>query len=424
VGAGSSQACFRIFQQARGRGYLSSYCCRTSQRRPIPRRRVRRLPLLSALILTTPAHRILPQLVKKTSVFPFCLAFVKSLYEHKKSILERLQSIPSEIPEDTSKDGEAFDHLVYQCLNTPVMQWDCVVAQPAAHAYYDNRSQPQQSRITRVIDLVEVSHPTGHMAPCKKLFVLLFKIQGPTEQKFQTLYSPLIPPLRGLLRTKNVDLCSSPFSDLLQLFVGTYLRDILGAQPRNIRTKARKIGCGCGDCNAVNNFLSSTTSMQQIFRYAQTRRVHVERHLSAASDLVTFLTIRSGSPHGIQVTKRPKIVAALQWDTRVAQTKTFLGSIGDDDALSKLMRNRYGDVMKALQGSQQFTLMVGDAATVTNTTAPLSIIFTHTVGPAGKRSCKFQYDDSRLFSNRCAHGWQEKEEGSTYQRSHYRLYGR
>lgn len=301
--------------------------------------------------------------MKNTSVFTFCIAFVKSLHENKLSILERSQSPSNDTQEDTSKDVEAFDHLVDQCLNTSAMQWESVVAQPAAYPYHRNPS-PQESKITRVLDLVEACLLTSCMAPCKKLFVLLLKIQGATDQKFQTLYNPLIPRLREVLRIKNIDICSSPFADLLQLFVGTYLRDVLGAQPRNIRTKIRKIGCGCGDCNPVDNFMSSSTS-SQLFRYPQVRRTHVERQLSAARDLVYFQTIRSGSPHGIQVIKRPEIVAAQQWDTRVAHAHTFLRSIGDDNVISRLMGNRYGDVMKALQGSQQFILTVGDAATST-----------------------------------------------------------
>lgn len=301
--------------------------------------------------------------MKNPSVFNFCISFVKALQEHKKSILERSQSTPGETGEDVTKDVEAFDHLLDQCLNTAVFQWEAVVAQPSAYPYHRNPSQSQQSKVSRVIDLIEVCLLTGRMAPCKNLFLLLLKVRGDTSQKFETLYSPLVPRMRELLSTKNVDMFSPPFSDLLQLLVGTYLRDVLGASPRNIRTKVRKIGCGCGDCNMVDNFLSSSTSAQQLFRYAQIRRTHVERQLSSASDLVSFQTIRSGSPYGIQVTKRPEIVAALQWNTRVAHAHSFLRSFGDDDALSKLMGNRYGDVMKALQGSQQFILTVGDAAT-------------------------------------------------------------
>ena len=140
------------------------------------------------------------------------------------------------------------------------------------------------------------------------------------------------------------------------------MRDVLGTKSQNTNAAIRKIGCGCVDCNQINGFLASGSSTEQTFRYPQARRTHLERYLSAASDLVTFQTIRSGSPHGIKVTKRPEVVAAAQWTSRVAQAKVFLRSIGDDDVLSRLMGNRYADVLKALQGVQQFILTVGDAA--------------------------------------------------------------
>jgi hypothetical protein len=202
---------------------------------------------------------------------------------------------------------------VDQCLDTAVRQWQTVVAQPAQpYLGYLSRSTPvmvQESKILRILELVELCLLTGHMMPCKKLFVILLKVQGTAFDKFKTLYNPLIPRLRELLRTKGIDICSSPFADLLQLLIGSYLRDVLGARSCNVNPAIRTIGCGCADCNQVNAFLASSSASQQMFRYPQARRTHVERHLSAVSDLVTFQTVRRGSPHGISVTKRPEIVA-------------------------------------------------------------------------------------------------------------------
>ena len=277
--------------------------------------------------------------------------------------MEPSTEAPTQSPDDSTKSS--FEKLVDQCLDAAVLQWQTVVAQPAQSRYgflaQPTPGMPQESKILRILELVELCALTGHMTPCKNLFIILLKIQGAAFDKFKTLYSPLIPRLRELLRTKGIDISSSPFADLLQLLIGSYLRDVFGAKSSKVNASIRKVGCGCADCNQVDAFLTTSSATEQMFRYPQARRSHVERRLSAASDLVTFQTIRRGSPYGVSVTKRTEIVAASQWSSRVAQAKKFLRTIGDDDVLSRLMGNRYADVLKALQGTQQFLLTVSDA---------------------------------------------------------------
>jgi hypothetical protein len=306
--------------------------------------------------------RILPQLVKKTSIYTFCIAFIKALHQNKANLLES-STTPTESPDNSNKTS--FEKLTDQCLNTAVLQWQTVVAQPAQPCYGSLHSTPamtEESKIQRILELVELSLLTENLMPCKALFVMLLKVPGAPFDRFQTLYDPLIPRLKQLLRAKGTDVCSSPFAELLHLLIGTYLRDILGSKSCNVNTAIRKVGCGCAECNPVDAFLTSSSATEQLFRYVQARRTHVERQLSAASDLVKFETIRRGSPYGVLVTKRPEVVAASKWESRVARAKTFLRTIGDDNTISKLMGNRYADVLRALQGTQPFVLKVGGAA--------------------------------------------------------------
>lgn len=198
------------------------------------------------------------------------------------------------------------------------------------------------------------------MAPCRKLFVILLKIPGTAGEKFESLYGRLIPPLRELLSSKNIDICSPPFIDLFQILVATYLRDVLGSNP-STRPNIRKIGCKCTDCKSVDAFLLKP-NLTETFRYAQKRRTHVESKLKTIADLVTSELIRDKSPHGLVVTKLPDFMAMLQWEVRVTKAKAFLKSVGEDDMIAKLMGDRYEDVLKALQGAQRFILTVGDAA--------------------------------------------------------------
>lgn len=306
----------------------------------------------------------MPKLAKVNSIPDFCIAFVRSLLDHKKTIL-RSSSSASKYDSQTEADG--YNTLLQQCLDIAVTQWESGGLKPAAYGAVSHIAPlSSQQKIDRVVELVDLCLLTGHMTPCKKLFVLLLKVQGATSEKFKSLYNPLIPRLREVLHAKRTDICSSPFIDL-QLLIASYLRDVLGAKPR-IRAKVRKIGCGCLDCDNLNLFLRSST-VQQTFRYPQVRRTHLEKSLSAAADLVEFETIRRGTPHGLAVTKRPEVVTSLKWESRVTQAKVFLNNIGNEETLSKLMGTRYADVVKALQGIQKFDFMVNDAATSTTCVA-------------------------------------------------------
>ncbi|TFK34835.1 hypothetical protein BDQ12DRAFT_612637 [Crucibulum laeve] len=306
---------------------------------------------------------ILSRLLKKPSLYTFWIAFVKALHLNKKELLAYQPTTLDEEP----PTSDTIDAIIERCLDAAVLQWNTVVSQPAysgtTHSYYgaNTFNQPQQAKINRVIELVEMYILTGHIQPCKKLFVLLFKVEGNVATKFQTLYTPLIPRLRDVLNKNGIDICSTPFIDLMQLFIGSYLRDMLGSKDHNPRPNIRKVGCGCGDCNQIDAFMGMNSVAQQTFRMAQTRRLHVERQLAMAPDLVTFVTIRSGSPHGISVTKRADVLAATRWDSRKAEAKKFLSSIGNEAILSKLMGHRYDDVLNAVKGTRPFVWTVSDA---------------------------------------------------------------
>jgi hypothetical protein len=266
-----------------------------------------------------------------------------------------------------SASEEAFDKVLQRCLCAATAAWDSVVAQPRAtypYPYYGHQqSIPSSSKITRIVQLAELCISTRHLKNCENLLALVIKSQGDLSTKFKTLYTPLISELRQMLTKKGVDVSSYPFGEFYRIIIGAYLQHILGAKPRHIRVpKIRKIGCGCGDCSTINNFLLSAGS-QQTFRYAQSRRTHMEGYLRAAPDLVTYTTIRSGSPHGLVVTKSKEIVAAAEWLIRQGDAKSLLGKIGSDAVIARIMGSRYADVAKALDGTQQFRLAVATNGT-------------------------------------------------------------
>ncbi|KAK0467210.1 uncharacterized protein EV420DRAFT_672155 [Desarmillaria tabescens] len=291
------------------------------------------------------SETIMPRLAKSPSLYSFWIAFVNSLHTNRDTIQETIA--------DSSTPKPA---LLVQCLDNVLNLWESVVAVPNLRPYYYTGPPPvapQQPMVTRIIQLVDLCISTDHTEMCKTLFVTILKRKPPSHANFQALYTPLIPELRQLLQKKKIDICAPPFADIMQIFIGSYLHDVLGAKPRAVNI--RRLGCGCAECGMLNTFLKNT-SAETTLRFLQAKRNHIEGFLRGATDLVTYETVRSGRPQGLLVRKRPDVLASLQWSARQADVRTFLNMIGDDDVISKLVGRRYADVLRALEGMKQFTL--------------------------------------------------------------------
>jgi len=325
--------------------------------------------LLSPFLSLKLFVRLLPQLIKIPSIYDFWIEFLLVLQQNKAVFLTNGKASTSA---GASAEAQSpFDKVLQRCLSAALRQWDSVAVQPRSYPYYGNTSsEPSSSKISRIVQLADFCITSGHLKSCENLLALVINSQGELTNKFKTLYTPLISELRQVLTRKEMDMSSYPFGEFFRIIIGTYLQHILGAKPRQTRVpKMRKIGCGCVDCRAINTFLFSASS-QQMFRYAQSRRTHMEGYLRAAPDLVTYSTIRSGSPHGLIVSKSQDIVAAAQWLNRQGEAKTFLGKIGGEAVIAKIMGDQHADVPKALDGSQQFRLTVVNAARQPDPTRP------------------------------------------------------
>ncbi|KAF8074847.1 hypothetical protein FPV67DRAFT_601295 [Lyophyllum atratum] len=311
------------------------------------------------------AQVILPQLRNKLLIYPFKVAFVKALYQQKDTIPEQSSSKLQSNTQSQLAGSNHFDDVMEELLYLVVLEWDQFVvveeSDPGHHEIPSNRPQPpvaQESKIDRVIDIIDLCLLTGRVTSCVVLFLKLLQVRDSAVDKFQKLYTPLVPRLRDLMRTKGVPLRHSyPFSSFLQLLVGYYLRDVLVTPGYIPQTTIRKVGCGCEDCNYLDSFLTGGKA-QETFRCVSQRRAHLEDRLYTARDLVTYITTRSAVPHGLEVTKSPEIVATQTWAGRFEQAQAFLRSIGDVQDLFNLMGNRYGDLINALRGAQHFALDV------------------------------------------------------------------
>ncbi|KAK0489113.1 hypothetical protein IW261DRAFT_395208 [Armillaria novae-zelandiae] len=291
------------------------------------------------------SEMIMPRLAKSPSLYSFWIAFIQSL--HANGDTEQ---------ESGSDFSTSKSNLLVQCLDNVLNLWESVVAAPAPRPYYypgPPAAVSQQPTVTRIIQLVDLCISSDHTEMCKTLFVIILKRKPPNRANFQTLYTPVIPGLQQLLQKKKIDICTPPFADIMQIFIGSYLRDVLGAKPRAV--SMRRLGCGCAECGMLNTFLKNT-SAETTLRFFQAKRNHLEGFLRGASDLVSYEIVRTGRPQGLLMRKRPEVLASLQWSTRQAEAKTFLNMIGDDNAISTLVGRRYADVLRALEGMKQFAL--------------------------------------------------------------------
>lgn len=325
-----------------------------------------------------------PNLPTKAGTYSFWLALRRALKDGKTAILERETKVhnptpplPSQAPTDGTADvaqpvlepqnarhavdaGKIIDDLIKECLEIAALQWsDAPVPYMApSHFYYSiqNANVQTQSytvKVNRIIEIVELAIHSGQMDVCRTLFADILRSPGISGIKVTTLYSPLVPRLRTLLTKLNQDICSPPFVDLIQVILATYLKDVLGRRGA-FNCLLRKVGCGCEDCQPLDKFMLDPNVSTVTFRLAQYRRHHLESRLSSATDLCTSQTIRSGSPHGLMVTKRHDVVLASSWNARQKNAKAFLASIGTDDVISRIMGPRYIDVTQALSGVKAF----------------------------------------------------------------------
>ncbi|KAJ3510104.1 hypothetical protein NLJ89_g4866 [Agrocybe chaxingu] len=337
---------------------------------------------------------IIPNLLKKKSFYAFWITLIKALHTNKQAILSGIPkaqntAAPAASPLDAADSTPAnqpshstvhssenvVDELVKVCLQAALPQWSTATTQaPTHYGYYGhastyNASVPQTTKVDRIIEILQEALTIADMDICRQLFVDILQAKGTSAEKFKQVYNALIPRLQTLLSSRNLDICSAPFVDLLQVLIGTYMRDILGKKGQLFNCRLRKIGCGCGDCGPLDRFILDPSTTSTTFRLAQARRQHLERQIAAASDLCTYTTIRYGSPHGLQVTKRPEVVQASQWTTRQKEAKAFLATIGSDEKIKKIMGVRYADVVNAINGHVPFGAAQVAAPAVSATTA-------------------------------------------------------
>ncbi|KAF8348730.1 hypothetical protein F5887DRAFT_1280476 [Amanita rubescens] len=281
------------------------------------------------------------------NAFIFLIALVKELHSKQAVVLEKTAAQCAGNVNPKSEAARILQEFVRTCLDCAGKQLNVMVSGPSYYLCGNGQ------RAARMVDFIELCLLTRQMDMCRSFLDRIWNVSGQLVDKFNTIYTPLVPELCKLLQKTNTDVCAPPFVDFFRLAISYYLCHLLGSKEQRVQL-TRKIGCGCGDCQELDRFITGKES-QHTFRLVQKRRTHLEHQMNKARDLVTHETIRCGSPHSLVATKTPAAAAASAWDYRLQVINRMLSAIGANN-VQKIMGNRYVDVVKAVKGEAAFRL--------------------------------------------------------------------
>ncbi len=179
---------------------------------------------------------------------------------------------------------------VDKCIQTATRLWEVTVAAPYYYRPSNNNGNTQQ--VDRIIRLGDLYISTERVSSCQPLFVDLLQKKPMKRDTFDTIYKSLTVRLRGTVEKKDLSICDAPFANIMQVLIGFYLHDILGAKPKPVNM--RTVGCGCSDCNTMNAFLQAETPETRTMSLVKKQKDHIVGKLWLVKDLLEFDIIERG----------------------------------------------------------------------------------------------------------------------------------
>lgn len=187
--------------------------------------------------------------ILRSGNYTFLLILRKALIHGRQSILvPQAKALPSSTTDaamdsvgvlgcETKRDYDSrllLDDIIKRCLETAALQWSEVVeynGHPHHHGrQYATQTTVKTAEIDRIVEIIEQAASRHDMDIIRKLFVSMLEAPGKNTTKFTQLCTPFIPRLKAVLVKTGLDLYSPPFTDLLQVFIGSYSRDVLGTR--------------------------------------------------------------------------------------------------------------------------------------------------------------------------------------------------
>ncbi|KAF5359061.1 hypothetical protein D9758_004791 [Tetrapyrgos nigripes] len=263
------------------------------------------IPLILKVIQANGTSWFNDNIWKSEIMYTFWLEFTKSLWDHQ-------LGTPSM---QTSKV------LIVRC-------WEVLVG----FSYGQPARKPS---VDRIIDIVELCVRTRRPKPCSPLSVAILKERAPTKVNFTSFYEVLISLT---VQTKDLDVCTPPFNQVMEVLIGAYLQNVVGPKSATIASlRTRNIECGCANCADVNRFLQSPSTELRVNKQPRFNLLHVCGYLNTATDLVTYTVGNYSRPTPVTVRKTPILLAYVQWAQRQTKAQAFLTTVGTDDVIAKVV---------------------------------------------------------------------------------------
>ncbi|KAJ7491124.1 hypothetical protein FB451DRAFT_1222132 [Mycena latifolia] len=275
-------------------------------------------------------HVVMRSITRVPNAYDFWVEFLRTLYTIR----------PENINSD--EDAKTFDLLADEGLDTILSDFSLVV-----------RSGDISLRHRRLSEIIDLCLATRRLDMCRRvLFITVPRDQG--ADWVPDILSPLyVPPLRRTLHEHDMEVYHKPFNDFFRAVIGCYLHHVLGP----FGGGERKVCGSCTGCIALDDFLLSPKLTQAHFVGAKVHTNHLQTHLMAAADVVSYYCISDAAVVGgnvLIVNKRESSEAGAQWRARKNRALEFLATIGELPVIERIMSRRYNDVLLALDGKAHF----------------------------------------------------------------------
>ena len=173
-------------------------------------------------------------------------------------------------------------------------------------------------------------------------FKIITKVDAIPTTEFHRLWVPFVRDLISALDAQKVPLSTPRYREVACAVLEAYLDKHVGKEPSGaVDYREKPIGCKCGDCSRLNQFLQSNERTWR-FPAGKERRRHIESMLYAAGSSCTHKTEQRGSPHTLIVDKGidAGTKAKKAWNDRFAQARDDITKI-DQEQLKMLLGEEY-----------------------------------------------------------------------------------
>ncbi|EGN96279.1 hypothetical protein SERLA73DRAFT_76258 [Serpula lacrymans var. lacrymans S7.3] len=249
--------------------------------------------------------------------------------------------------------------LVQKMLQQVIMEWhysflDLSVSDPTLGSSTSVLSGSHYTvSLSNAANLICLCILTQNIGSCALMFKHLLNrrwdASASTRRMFDVVYAPLIPLIRDTLQKFKMEVWSPVSAEFFRVLVYCYLRFILG--PRPSASVNIKLTCGCGWCQQLVRFFSNAYFEQALCFGRLADHQHIQQSLQEIKQHAQVeLLPQCGWESRLDIIKRRAAWIDTHWSVKRRQAETFLGLIGDENVIKKLMGDGFAAVTDALDG--------------------------------------------------------------------------